>query len=183
MRKQINNVISVGYSTIRLSLMKVFHRSNLKFGYIERISPDVAIEIEKRGKLLLGDMASIHSGCKLKIRSGAELELGANVFLNYGCMIICRQHVRIGSGCMFGPNVLIYDHDHDLYADINHRKNSFKTKPVVIGENCWIGANTVILKGVTIGDQAVIGAGSVITHDVPPNTIMVQKRERIVREM
>lgn len=180
MRKQINNVISVCYSAIRLGFLKLFYGSNLKSGIVERISPNVVIEIEK-GKLILGNMTSIHSNCKLKVRKNAQLEFGERVFLNYGCMITCREYIKIGSGSMLGPNVLIYDHDHDFHLEGELRQKRFKNAPVSIGKNCWIGANTVILKGVTIGDEAVIGAGCVVTRDVPAKTIMIQKRERIER--
>ena len=180
MRKQINNVISVIFSAIRLCILKAFHCRGLKFGKVERISPNVVIEIEKNANFALGKMASIHSGCKLKVRKGAALEIGRNVFLNYGCMLMCHHKIKIGDHSMFGPNVLVYDHDHVFNTSDGARKKEFRCAPVTIGEHCWIGANTVILKGVNIGDRAVIGAGCVITKDVPANTVVTQKREQLL---
>lgn len=183
MRRQINSAISVVYSTIRLFCMKLFHGENLRFQKLQRISPNVVIELEKKGKLILGRRTSIHSGCKLKVRKNAEIKLDDRVFLNYGCMLICRDSIQIGEGTMFGPNVLVYDHDHNISAENGLMRKSYTTAPVKIGSNCWIGANTVILKGVTIGNNAVIGAGSVVTKDIPERTIMVQKRECFYHEM
>lgn len=176
MRRAICNVISVLISQVRLSLLRLMHGANLNCGKTNRLSPNVVLEIEKNSQVSLGDRNSIHSGCKIKVRSGANLQIGNRVFLNYGCMLMCRCQIAIGDGCEFGPNVLIYDHDHDVHAEGGIKAKKYKSAPVVIGENCWIGANSVILKGVTIGSGAVIGAGSVITCDVPANTVVVQKR-------
>lgn len=177
MRRRINNVISVLTSMVRLLGLKLIHRGALQYEFIERISPSAVIELEKTGQMILGHKASIHSGCKIKVRKDASLVFGDDVFLNYGCMIMCRDRISIGDGCEFGPNVLVYDHDHDVSAEGGLKAGKYNTAPVTIGKNCWIGANSVILKGVTIGDQAVIGAGSVITRDVPPRTKVIQKRE------
>ena len=57
------------------------------------------------------------------------------------------------------------------------------TAPVHIGDNVWLGANAVVLKGVTIGDNAVIAANSVVSKDVPPNTLYREKREGIYRDL
>lgn len=176
MRRVICNIISVLIGQVRLGLIKITRMNNLYYGKMNRFSPNVVLEIEKNTLVNLGDRNGIHSGCKIKVRKGAQLQIGNRVFLNYGCMLMCRHHIVIGDGCEFGPNVLVYDHDHDMHAAGGIKAKKYKVAPVVIGENCWIGANSIILKGVTIGAGAVIGAGSVITHDVPANTVVVQKR-------
>lgn len=177
MRRQFNNLISVLHSAARLGIMKVFHGRNLSFGRMERLSPGVVVEMERGARLSMGGRTSIHSGCRLKVRKGAALSIGRGAYMNYGCTVICRERVEIGEGCEFGPNVLVYDHDHDVRAKGGLKEKAFRSAPVVIGRDCWIGGNTVILKGVTIGDRAVVGAGSVVTGDVPADTVMVQKRE------
>lgn len=183
MGRQLNNAVSVVYSAIRLSALKLFHPNNLCFGKLQRISPNVVIELEKNGKLILGNRMSIHSGCKLKVRKNAKIKLDNRVFLNYGCMLICHESIHIGEGSIFGPNVLVYDHDHCFGQGKTLEEKAFSTAPVKIGSNCWIGANTVILKGVTIGDNAVVAAGSVVSKDVPARTLMVQKRECVYHGM
>ncbi len=177
MRRQINNLISVAYTAVRLTLMKPFHGRRLRFHAVERFSPNVVLELERGGMLELGSRVRMHSGCKLKVRKGAKAVVGGGVSLNYGCMLLCRQEIRIGQGSEFGPNVLIYDHDHDFRCEGGIRAGKYRCAPVTIGKDCWIGANTVILRGVTIGDRAVIAAGSVVTKDVPADTILIQKRE------
>lgn len=82
-----------------------------------------------------------------------------------------------------GPNVLIYDHDHDFRKEEGLKKLKYKTAPVDIGDNVWIGANTIILRGTKIGNNCVIGAGSVIKGCYPDNSIVVQKRNTIITEI
>lgn len=88
-------------------------------------------------------------------------------------MLVCREAIIIGKRTAIGPNTSIYDHDHSLYNDID----DFITEGINIGNDVWIGANVVILKGVTIGDRSVIAAGSVIAQDVEADTLIYQKRD------
>ena len=76
----------------------------------------------------------------------------------------------------FSPNVQIYDHDHDFRVEGGVKAGKYKTAPVEIGNNVWIGANTIILRGTKIGDNAVIGAGCVVKGEVPAGAVLVQKR-------
>jgi len=78
---------------------------------------------------------------------------------------------------LFGENVNIYVHKHG--SDSLFREQGLE--PVSIGDNCWIGSNTVILKGVKIGLGVVVGAGTILSKNVPDNSIMYQKRELTVQ--
>lgn len=80
---------------------------------------------------------------------------------------------------MLGPSVYIYDHDHLFDSESGARRGEFSLGKVIIGNNCWIGANTVILKDTTIGDNCVIGAGSVIKGEIKPGTKVIQKRNTV----
>lgn len=179
MRRQVNNIISVLYSFIRLHVMKMFHGGNLRFQLVERFSPNVVLEMEKRAKVTLGKRVRAHSGCKIKVRKRAVLEIGHDVHLNYNCIIVCRKKISIGEGTEFGPSVYIYDHDHDYKSGL--KKQLFKEADITIGKNCWIGANTIILCGTTIGDNCVIGAGSVIKGNIPTNSLLIQKSTNEIR--
>lgn len=125
----------------------------------------------------MGKKCRIHSGCKLKVRKNALLNLESDVSLNYGCMFFCHKRISVGEGTEFGPNVLIYDHDHDFRVAGGLKEKKFTYGEVIIGKNCWIGAGCIILRGVHIGDNAVVAAGSVVTKDIPANTLFIQKRE------
>jgi acetyltransferase-like isoleucine patch superfamily enzyme len=153
--------------------LKISNRG-VKTALVERFSPNVVVEVNHGGKLCLGSKVRMHSGGKLKVRKGAEMEIGAGVKANYNCIFVCRKHIEIGEGTEFGSNVLIYDHDHDYSVDLKEEK--FKESPVFIGKNCWIGANTVILRGTQLGNNCVVGAGSVVKGIYPDGAVIVQKR-------
>lgn len=176
MRRKINNLISVAYTLIRFVIIKCFHFSGFKFELIERFSPNVVVEIDRKGKLFLGKKVRVHSGTKIKVRRNAECVIGENAKLNYNNIIVCRQKIIIGKGVEFAPNVFIYDHDHDFRAEGGLKANKMLCEEIVIGDNVWIGANCVILRGTHIGDNSVVAAGSIIKGNYPPNSLIVQKR-------
>jgi maltose O-acetyltransferase len=109
---------------------------------------------------------------------GYNIRLGADVFLNFNCVILDVVSVTIGAGTQIGPAVQIYTADHP--RDPEHRRAGLEFgRPVVIGRNVWIGGGAIILPGVTIGDDVIIGAGSVVTRDVPPGATVVGNPARV----
>ncbi|MFR1671402.1 MAG: sugar O-acetyltransferase [Candidatus Gastranaerophilaceae bacterium] len=103
---------------------------------------------------------------------GVNIELGKNVYMNFGVTILDCAKVKIGDNCMLAPNVQIYTAAHPLDVETRNKGLEYAL-PVTIGKNCWIGGSVVILPGVTIGDNCVIGAGSVVNKDIPPNSVAV----------
>lgn len=177
MRHFLANIFSTLYSLIKFPLMKLFFFRRFHFYPIQRFSPNVIVSIGKKSTLRLGKTVRAHSGCRFASVAGGDLRIDANCRFNYNCAVVCRHSIHIQKGVEFGPNVLIYDHDHDFRAKGGLKAGKFKNAPVVIGENTWIGANVVILRGTTIGKNCVIGAGCVIRGDIPDNTLVVQKKE------
>ena len=113
---------------------------------------------------------------------GGKITIGNKIYFNRNVKIICYQSIEIGNDCLIGDLVHIYDQDHN-FSDIHAliRLQGYKTKPVKIGNNVWIGAKATILKGVTIGDGAIIGANAVVVKDVPANAIVVGNPASIVK--
>lgn len=175
MRRQINNMISVVHSFGRMCLLKAIHLKDFRFYPVERFSPNVVFEMNRGAKVSLGKKVRVHSGSKIKVRTGAKFAIGANVKINYNCIIACHEEVSIGTGTEFGPSVYVYDHDHDYRAGL--KENKFKTAPVKIGENCWIGANSVILRGTELGNNCVVAAGTIVKGKYPANCMIYQKKE------
>lgn len=134
-------------------------------------------EIEK---FTLGTNISFRNYIHVIVQNGATLEIQNNVFFNNHCSINCLEHISIGENTLFGENVKLYDHNHSYERNENGLKVShqeFKTAPIIIGKNCWLGSNVVVLKGVTIGDNSIIGAGCVIHKDIPANSTVVNQQE------
>ena len=83
---------------------------------------------------------------------------------------------------MFAPKVTVAAGTHPIHPGLRSRQAQYNM-PVHIGNNVWIGANSVILPGVTIGDNSVIGAGSVVTKDIPANVVAVGNPCKVMREI
>ena len=111
----------------------------------------------------------------LSIRSskGAIIEIGQNCFFNYNVSITALSGVKIGHNCKFGNNVVIVDQNHIVPKENDPmQKDDFSSEKIVIGNNVWIGANCVILKGTTIGDNSIVAAGSVLKGKFGSNTLI-----------
>ena len=97
-------------------------------------------------------------------------------------MISCHEKIIIGNGCQFGPNVKIFDNNHCFNAE-QGVLSTYKSTPITIGENCWIGTNVVILKGTYIGKHTVIGAGCIVSGTIPECSIVTQCRDLQIKKM
>lgn len=113
---------------------------------------------------------------------GFNIEVGKNFFANYNCAIVDVAKVTIGDNCLLAPSVSIYTAGHPIYPTT--RNSAFEYgKAVSIGDNVWIGGNTVVCPGVHIGSNVVIGAGSVVTKDIPDWTIAAGNPCRVIRKI
>lgn len=113
---------------------------------------------------------------------GKHIEVGRNFFANYNCTIIDVAKVRIGDNCQMAPNVAIYTAGHPVHPFARNSMYEYGIE-VTIGDNVWIGGNTVILPGVHIGSNTVIGAGSVVTKDIPDWVIAAGNPCKVIRKI
>lgn len=113
---------------------------------------------------------------------GSHIELGKNFFANYNCTILDVAKVKIGDNCQMAPNVAIYTAGHPVHPDTRNTMYEYGIE-VVIGNNVWIGGNSVICPGVHIGDNVVIGAGSVVTKDIPEWCIAAGNPCKVIRKI
>lgn len=111
---------------------------------------------------------------------GTHIEVGKNFFANYNCTILDVAKVKIGDNCQLAPGVSIYTAGHPVHPVTRNSGYEFG-KEVTIGDNVWIGGNSVICPGVHIGDNVVIGAGSVVTRDIPDNVVAAGNPCRVLR--
>lgn len=141
-------------------------------------------ELEKRKELFILLLGKV--GQNFTIESpfycdyGYNIHLGENFYANTDCTILDVAPVIIGDNVLLAPHVSIYTAGHPL--DAEQRQAGWEYgHPVTIGNNVWIGGNSVILPGVHIGDNAVIGAGSIVTKDIPANVLAVGNPCRVIR--
>lgn len=134
-----------------------------------------AIKIEKNSRL--GKGTKISAGFK------GTIEIGENVLLDDYCYIMAQQSVIIGKNTQIAAFCYITDFNH-LFSDSNRtiKEQGYETKPVVIGEDVWMGAGCIILSGVLVGKGAVIGAGSVVTKNIPPYSIAVGNPANVIKK-
>lgn len=123
----------------------------------------------------------------LYVDNGAKLTIGSNVGLS-NTTVFCKCSISIGERTLIGGNVVIYDTDFHSVNYIYRRENSLDTanissSPVEIGSDVFIGAHSLILKGVEIGDFSIIGAGSVVTKKVPSGEIWAGNPARFVKKI
>lgn len=138
-----------------------------------------------RGELTVGErvqLVSTVATLELVAERGAVLEIGPRSLVNFGCSLVATDRVSIGARCQIGPHCLIMDTAfHEL--DPERRLDRPAPKPIVIGDNVWLGARVIVMPGVTIGADAAIGAGSVVTHDVPSRTLAAGVPARVIRDL
>lgn len=119
------------------------------------------------------------------IASDAKIRIGDRVGIS-GASIVARKKITIGDDVLIGASVKIADNDFhpiDHVARTVNDESEIKVSPVEIGNGVWIGANSMVLKGVRIGDGAVVGAGSVVTRDVRPRTLVAGCPAKEIRDI
>jgi acetyltransferase-like isoleucine patch superfamily enzyme len=151
------------------------------FGFA--IGPRVSLAITDGGTIRIGPKVQFREGCEVWALGG-DIAIGTNVFFNRFCSLISRGGIEIGSECLFGPNVGVYDHDHG-FDDATQPiwTQAHRVAPVSIGSNVWIGANVVITAGARIGDHAVVGANSVVTGTLEGGAMYAGAPAGLVRRL
>ena len=152
-------------------------------GIAVRFESGVRLRCGNESRIVFGSRAFLSRLTNIEAYSGATVSLGSNFSLGKNSSIVARSGVSIGDHCQFGPNVHIYDHDHLFKPGTLIRDQGYRSAPIRIGDNVWIGAGVFVGRGVTIGDDCVIGAGAVVTRDIPSGHVAVNKTMCEVRRI
>ena len=175
MNGYIRALLTIPNGYLKLGITKLFHKKNVHFGSLPRVSANTEISVDKGAELEIGNRFNMRGSARIRVRENGKLVIGNNVSLNINNMIACHDSIEIGDDVQFSPNVQIYDHDHDFRAEGGVKAGKYKTSPVKIGNNVWIGANVVILRGTVIGDECVIAAGTILKGMYPEKSIIISK--------
>lgn len=152
-------------------------------------------ENQERNRILHEILGGIGEGTFLQgpitFHYGKHTTIGKRTFTNFNFTVQDDAIVSIGDDCNFGPNCTIVTPMHPMLPDERKAmldkdgnvKRFCYAKPVKIGNDCWFGANVTVCPGVTVGNNCVIGAGSVVTKDIPDNCFAAGVPCRVIREL
>ena len=130
-------------------------------------------------RLVLGDNVRIRK--LVRVNGGGTVRVGADTLLN-GCWIIAAESVEIGPRGLISDCGITDNDFHNLPPELRHAPVTGKArKPVVLGENVWVGAQALVLKGVRIGDDSAVGAGSVVREDVEARCVVAGNPAQVVK--
>jgi acetyltransferase-like isoleucine patch superfamily enzyme len=145
-----------------------------------RVAGSVRLSVD--GRLRIGPRTLVDGRAGTVIitcEDGGEITIGEHCFFNYAVDLHCRSSITFGDRVLLGPYVAIADnqgHGVDPADDDAPR-------PVVIGDNVWIGRRAMVMPGVTIGSGTVVGAGAIVTHDLPPAVVAVGTPARVIHTL
>lgn len=157
--KFIENIIKYFHIKIKVFYWKLKYGNRLKIGKKFRFRKGLIINISKNG----------------------YLEIGNNCSFNNYCSINCHQHIVIGNNNMFGENVKLYDHNHVFNDKSVDMQTTFKDGEIIIGNDNWIGSNSVFLKDATLKNNNVVGSG-VILKDKIESELILKNGNPIIKE-
>jgi galactoside O-acetyltransferase len=151
------------------------------------------IRVFPGSRLIVGEGSMVGGDLAFE-REGAEIVIGSHTSIG-NSLIASATSIHVGDGTLisFGCNIV----DHDSHSILwRHRRTDVRgwymgeknwdhvvSKPVTIGNKCWLGLNAIVLKGVQVGDGAVVAAGSVVTRNVPPWTVVAGNPAKVIREL
>lgn len=181
---EVTKIIYHKWSALRTKL--IFSLNGIEYGSGLITSGTPYVHLSRRGRIQIGNNLSLGnwvatnaSGlkgkCKLEARNGAVLTIGNNVGMT-ATTIICHQKVIIEDNVMIGVGTHIYDTNfHNISSvlriDMHDPQSSVKSAPIILCKNAFIGAYSIILKGVSIGENSIVAAGSVVVKSIPNNQI------------
>ena len=144
-------------------------------------------EQDKKSQLLKEMFAEIGEDCYIETPfhanwGGKHVHFGKGVYGNFNLTLVDDCDIYVGDHVMLGPNVTLATAGHPIHPELRRQQAQYNL-PITIGNNVWIGANSVVLPGITIGDNTVIGAGSIVTKDIPANVVAVGNPCKVLREI
>ncbi len=172
--KELNGDIIID-SNLSIGMIKIGFGS---VGIFDKSKRRTTIQIS--GKVKFYGNASIGHGCGLSIRG--NLEIGNNFIMTAESKIICHDNISFGENCLISWDCLFMDTDSHYIYDYNNKCIN-KNKPIIVGDNVWIGCRNLILKGTYIGDNIVIGAQSKLSGEFrEENTIISGNPAKVVKK-
>ena len=131
----------------------------------------------------MGKQCRIGDGVYFATSSTSEINVGNEVNINLGCVIVSIEKIVIGDRTSIAEYVSIRDQEHNFSVGAGTRGQGFSSAPVIIGKNVWIGRGSYIGPGTIIGDNSIVAANSVVSGIFPPGVLLAGAPAKIKREL
>lgn len=183
-------LLRIFYLRLLYWITKLKHLGRVRFNGFTVIYafPGSVIDFEGKGIVInshpLSNLVGIEQRTILVARHGGAITIGENAGIS-GATIYAMERITIGNEVLIGANCKIIDNDfHPLRAELRNpqKVEDIKKRPIVIGDGCFIGANSIILKGTTLGRNCVVGAGSVVCGTFPDSVIIAGNPAKVVKQ-
>jgi len=142
--------------------------------------------VRNPGTISIGEYTSIQEGWVLAdleptmTGDGPKIRIGSYCSIQHDFQCNARLSVEIQDYVLMAPRVFITDSDHVVGVEHTTLCREFKSAPVIIEHDCWVGVNAVIVKGVRVGHHSIVGANTVVTRSVPPHSVVVGSPGRVL---
>ncbi|KWW16539.1 MULTISPECIES: acyltransferase [Peribacillus] len=127
----------------------------------------------------------VEFGKGISVERGANLQEG--VILKDGCTVgincLVGADAVIGKNSKLAPDCIVYTRNKQFHKDVGRFYDYSPIQPVIIRDNCWIGARVIILPGVEIGESCVVGAGAVVTKSMPPFSVVAGNPAKVMKSL
>jgi len=137
--------------------------------------------------IIIGDNVSIKKGGWFFLPADnkeSKIMIGGGTHIGERVVLSSNSYIKIGKKCLLSYNVSILDHDHIFEKNVSPVESGImRGNPVEIGDNCFIGCNVVILKGVNLADGCVVGANSVVTQSFEKNSVIVGAPAKLIKRL
>ena len=155
----------------------------INYGQYTYVKKNVQIRVTDNAKIKIGMKTLIQENSFILLtKPKPELIIGNNVNIGRGCIISIKDKMVIGNDVEIGPNVSFFDQNHQFNANQLIREQLSTIKSIKIGNDCWIGSGSIIMKGVEVGNGSVIGSGSIVNKSIPEMEIWAGNPAKFIKK-
>ena len=167
-----------------IKLKLKYKNFNLVIGNNVFISTKSKIILGENSKLIIKDNSYISDYTRIIVHDNSKLIIEKNVYISINSIISSNSEVIIGEDTQIAHNVTILD-TNKVFDNVNIkiREQGYISKPIVIGEDCWIAAGVIVLPGVTLGRHCIVGANSVVNKQFDNNVVIAGTPARKIRDL